>query len=136
MPIYKLIKDGAVVNTIVAEVSYFNTPSDEWDSYEEVIPPPPPAPAPAPEPAPAPPPPVTVSPVEFKLLFTSQERIAIKTARETDPVIDDFYSIVEDPRLTMVNMSLASTVDALSYLVSVGLITEARKAEILSGTLQ
>ena len=35
-----------------------------------------------------------VSPVEFKLLFTAQERVAIKAARGNDPVIDDFFSIM------------------------------------------
>jgi hypothetical protein len=82
------------------------------------------------EPEPAPP---RVSPVEFKLLFTVEERMAIKAARATDPVIDDFYDIVEDPRLTFVDLSLQSTQQALAYLVDQGLVTEERKAQILTG---
>lgn len=77
-----------------------------------------------------------VSPVEFKLLFTAQERVAIKAARATDPVIDDFYEVVEDSRLTHVDLGLASTRDAVAYLASKALITEARVSEILSGALQ
>src|SRR5574343_1577031 len=50
--------------------------------------------------------PPSVSPPEFKLLFTSNERVAIKAARSTDPVIADFMDIVEDPRLTTVNLAL------------------------------
>lgn len=76
-----------------------------------------------------------VSPVEFKLLFTSQERIAIKTARSTDPVIDDFYDIVEDPRLTFVDLGLQSTKDAIGYLQAKGLLTAERAVAILTGQL-
>lgn len=90
-------------------------------------------PAPWVEPSPAPP---QVTPVQFKLLFTPAERVAVKAARATDAMIDDFYEIVEDPRLTMVDFGLQSTVDGVGYLVSKGLITEARKAEILSGVLK
>lgn len=34
---------------------------------------------------------IRVSPVQYKLLFTSQERIAIRAERQTDAVIDDFF---------------------------------------------
>ncbi len=75
---------------------------------------------------------IKVSPVEFKLLFTAQERVAIKSARATDPVIDDFFDIVEDPRLTHVNLGLTSTQEALAYLEAQGLITTTRRQEILA----
>jgi hypothetical protein len=95
---------------------------------------------PAPEPAQAPI--ITpvqrpiVSPVEFKLLFTPQERVAIKSARAGDPVIDDFMEIVGDPRLTYVDLNLKSTQDALGYLVAKGILTNERKAQILEGKPQ
>jgi len=76
-----------------------------------------------------------VSPVEFKLLFTSAERVAIREARKTDPILDDFYDIVEDPRLTIVDFSLASVQGALDYLTITNLIAENRKAEILTGVM-
>lgn len=76
-----------------------------------------------------------VSPVEFKLLFTAPERVAIKAARATDPVIDDFFDIVEDPRLTFVDLGLQSTKDAIGYLRSMGLLTADRAAAILTGVL-
>ena len=94
------------------------------------------APAPTPEPTPAPTESPKVSPVEFKLLFTAGERVAIKAARATDPVIDDFFEIVEDPRLTHVNLGLQSTKDALVYLEVEGLITAERRQEILAGKIQ
>lgn len=74
-----------------------------------------------------------VSPVEFKLLFTSAERVGIRAARATDPVIDDFFDIVDDPRLTEVNLNLASTVGAVNYLATKDLIEQDRVDEILMG---
>jgi hypothetical protein len=49
---------------------------------------------------------IKVSPVEFKLLFTSPERIAIKQLIETDQAIEDFFSIIDDSRLTCVDLGL------------------------------
>lgn len=92
-----------------------------------------PAPTPSPEPVASS---KTVSPVEFKLLFTSAERIAIKAARENDAVVDDFFDIVDDPRLTYVDLGLQSTKDALAYLASKNLITIERREEILAGEVQ
>ena len=84
---------------------------------------------------------VSVSPVEFKLLFTSQERIGIRTLKATDPIIEDFWDIVDDPRLTQVNLGLQSTINGVSYavqqLVVEGIINaedaQTRISEILSG---
>lgn len=91
-----------------------------------------PAPTPQPEPTPTYP---KVRPVEFKMLFTSQERIAIKNARANDPVIDDFFDLVEDPRLTYVDLALQSVQDAVVYLANQSLIAPERVPEILSGQL-
>lgn len=82
-----------------------------------------------------------VSPVEFKLLFTSQERVAVKTIRTTDPVVDDFYDILEDPRLTIVDLGLESTIQGVTYMFSLLKValsysqeeTDLRVAEVLSG---
>lgn len=76
---------------------------------------------------------VRVSPIEFKLLFTFQERVAIKEERANDPIIDDFFEIVEDPRLTHVNLALESTKMAIQYLASKNLIAPERVEQILSG---
>lgn len=93
-----------------------------------------PTPLPDPEPQAATRP--IVSPIEFKLLFTSAERIAIQTARATDPIIDDFYDILDDPRLTEVNLGLTSTQNGVGYLAMQGLIAPERVAEILAGVAQ
>lgn len=77
--------------------------------------------------------PPKVSPIQFKLLFTAQERVAIRKARATDEILDDFFGIVEDQRLTYVDLALQSTQDALSYLVLTGLLTAARKEVVMRG---
>lgn len=89
-----------------------------------------------------------VSPVEFKLLFTSGERVAINAilAAKTDPVLSDFYSILDDPRLTGVDMALESNRNAVGYALTVAgaaqtppyteEVIAARRSEILSGVLK
>lgn len=84
-----------------------------------------------------------VGPVEFKLLFTSQERLTLKELRNTDAALADFFEIIEDPRLQYVDLSLGSTaagVDhCLSLLINAEIIaeseTDTRREQILSGTL-
>lgn len=101
----------------------------------------------APEQPQEPAPPATrrlqVSPPTFKLLFTSPERIAIRTARAyagDDPaqlqvkaVLDDWFEIVDDPRLTFVDLALPATIAGVQFLVTLGILTQARCDEILSG---
>ena len=142
MATYNLIKNDVVVNTIEADQSFIDQIKDQYDEIVEVVPP-------VPEFIDSPETDVSnilpfgpnglinpdfyiISPVQFKLLFTSEERVAIKSARTTDPVIDDFFDIIDDPRLSEVNLKLTSTIDALKYLVTKNLITEERKNQILN----
>lgn len=76
-----------------------------------------------------------VKPIEFKLLFTSAERIAIKNARATDEVIDDWYTILDDPKLDRVDLGYNGTIMAVDHLVSVGIINGDRKEQILNAQL-
>lgn len=129
---YNLIKNGKIVNTIVADAAYIATIQSNYDSIE-LVPDPvvePPAVVP-----PADPVPPKVSPVEFKLLFTPAERIAINTARASDAALEDFFSIIDDPRLSVVDLNLQSTKNGLDYLISKGLITTNRKTAILTGVI-
>lgn len=86
-----------------------------------------------PMPVPQTPIPPRVSPIQFKMLFTPQERLAIKTARADAPMLDDFFELIDDPRLTYVDLALQSVQGALAYLVELELLTEARVAEIIIG---
>lgn len=77
-----------------------------------------------------------ISPVEFKLLFTATERVAIKSAREGDPIIEDIFDILDDPRLTHVDLDLPSTAQSIGYLAHKGLIAPDRIGPILSAAPQ
>lgn len=87
-----------------------------------------------PEPV-APEPPVfvppTVSVIQYKMLFTSQERIAAKAS--VDPVIVDLQDLLNDPRTLTVNLALKSISDALDYMTTIKILAPGRKAEILTG---
>jgi hypothetical protein len=80
--------------------------------------------------------------VEFKLLFTSPERIAIKTS--SDAIVQDFFELVENQRIVnasdanrgLIDFGLQSTRDALGYMQGLGLLTEERVAEILTGVVK
>lgn len=95
---------------------------------------------PQPEPVPEPPQPEKiypkVSPVEFKLLFTSAERIAIKTARLTNPILEDAFEILEDTRLKEVDLGIKSNQELIAYMVTLGLLTQVRADQIISGVVQ
>jgi hypothetical protein len=78
--------------------------------------------------------PPTVSVIEYKLLFTVQERIATKNS--TDPVIVDLQELMNDARTTVVDLSLKSIQEALDYMTTLNILGAGRKAEILTGIVK
>lgn len=76
-----------------------------------------------------------VSPLEFKMLFTVQERIAIKEAKATDEILQDVFEILEDTRLTVVDLGLESTRGFIDYMATLGLLTTERVDKIKSGII-
>lgn len=82
--------------------------------------------------------PKEVDPITFKLLFTSAERVAAKALRASDPAIDDFWTILDDPRTRTVDMRIPSIQAIIEYTLTacnVGNVAE-RKAQILQGIIQ
>ncbi|WFS02767.1 hypothetical protein [Rhizobium tumorigenes] len=85
--------------------------------------------------------PPTVGPMQFQLLFAPMERVTAMALRKTDPVIDSFWQMIDDPRMTAVDLSLKSVQDAIEYMLTkvkaagVSLDVAARKAAILTGQL-
>lgn len=86
---------------------------------------------------------IIVTAVEFKLLFSSAERITLKKLRASDEVLEDFFDLIEDPQLSHVRLGLPSTQSAVAYcvekLVDANKIDASEKqkrlSEILSGQL-
>lgn len=74
-----------------------------------------------------------LSTIQFVLLFTAAERVALRAARSTDPIIDDLFIILEDKRLTSVDMNSTTVKDAISYFVLKSFLTQPRADTILSG---
>lgn len=77
-----------------------------------------------------------VTPVEFKTLFTIQERIAIRELRKTDPIVEEFMDIIDDPRCTLIMLNTQGTLDGLNYLVLKEVILESRVQEIIEAKIQ
>jgi hypothetical protein len=69
--------------------------------------------------------------VQFMLLFTPAERIAVRGS--ADPGIVDWFAILNDPQFEGVNLASKGCADALSYLVLRSILTAERKAAILKG---
>jgi len=87
-------------------------------------------PAPAPAPAPASAGPRELSRVQFLLLFTPAERIAIRAS--TDPGVVDWMLILNDPQFDSVDLRDPACSAALAYLVSKSLLTADRRTAILA----
>jgi hypothetical protein len=68
--------------------------------------------------------------VDFIDRFTAQERIAVRAARATDPIIDDFLDLGE--KRGAVLLSSPRLAGALDYMIGTGLIAADRKAEVLA----
>jgi hypothetical protein len=51
-------------------------------------------------------------------------------------VIDVWYEIIDDPRLTEINLGHSGTIEGVTFLETQGLIGSGRAAEILAGQNQ
>jgi hypothetical protein len=87
-----------------------------------------------------------LSPPALKLRYTSPERVAMRAKRLTDPVLDDFFLLLDDPRLDSVDLNSKSVQDGIQYSLTVigpqmtpvytADIIAARLDAMLSGTPQ
>ena len=66
---------------------------------------------------------------QFLLQFTPEERAAFRAAALTDSSVADFQQLAQAAQEVISNDPM--TIAGMNYLVSVGLLTEARKNEIL-----
>ena len=93
-----------------AERSPWNAETLQWD----------PVPAPV----------VVLSPGAFLQRFTASERIAIRARRATDAYLDDFLDLLN--HATEIRSDDQDVIDGMNRVVASGLLTAARRAEILS----
>lgn len=70
---------------------------------------------------------------EFLMLFTSEERVAIRAERNNDPIVSDFFSVLEISEF--IDVKEDTTINGINYLVSKNLLTPQRAAVILKGKL-
>lgn len=87
-----------------------------------------------------------VSPMDFQMSFTVAEEVAIKKLVNGDLAADPpiavneniavWWNRLNNPKLTEVNLGLPSVQQALAYLVTLGILTEDRKTQILSAQIQ
>lgn len=71
-----------------------------------------------------------ITKLAFKQRFTTEERIAIRTAASVNPIVYDFQDLVDSA--TYIDLERPDTVAAVNALEQYGLIAEGRAAEILS----
>lgn len=74
------------------------------------------------------------SPMEFLLLLTLAEQAAIRAAAPSDPQVGILVSMVDDTRLTFVDLTHPTVVEAIQYLAGKpALLTADRAARVLAG---
>lgn len=79
---------------------------------------------------PAAPPETQMSKLAFLRRITQAERIAIRAARATDPVIEDAEQLMS--LADVIDVSDPDTIEYVGYLVQKGLLTQERATEVLA----
>lgn len=72
----------------------------------------------------------TISALAFKQRLTGTERMAIRAAAATDPVITDFLDLLDTPGQGIIELDNPDTVAGMAYLVAHSLLTADRAAAI------
>ena len=69
--------------------------------------------------------------LDFLRRFTPQERITARQAAKTDPIMEDFYALLE--MAAQVHNDDADVLAGMGYMVQMGYITAERRTEVLYG---
>lgn len=70
---------------------------------------------------------------DFWGLFQQSERVAIRALVPGDGIVDDFMKIVKDPRVNKIDTQDKIVTDFLKHLVTLTVITNARRKKIEAG---
>lgn len=75
------------------------------------------------------------TPPEFLLLLTLLERVSIRAASGTDVVIGEVLRMIDDPRVTFIDLTNPSVIEAIGYLTTTDpqLLTTNRASRVLAG---
>lgn len=74
------------------------------------------------------------SPMQFLLTLTGAEQVAIRKAAVTDPYVQVLVQMVDDPRLTFVDLKHPTVIESIQYLAGApALLTADRVARVLAG---
>ena len=74
-----------------------------------------------------------LTPTQFKLCFTVQERVLINRAKKLDEVVQVAFEILDDQKLEEVHLDKKCTTDTVDYLVAIGCITHDRGIDVKAG---
>jgi hypothetical protein len=74
-----------------------------------------------------------VTRLAFKQRFTTEERIAIRDAAQTNPLVYDFEDLVN--AATYIDLQRSDTINAVNAIEQAGLIAEGRAVEILTAPI-
>lgn len=72
----------------------------------------------------------TTTKLEYLRRFTTEERVAIRSAAASNPVLDDYLKLMELAQ--EINLDDPDTVAAVAMLEQAGLIASGRAAEVLA----
>ncbi len=141
MPSFALIKNNIVENVIVADQEFATTLTSQYDHVIDVsdgragigaeydgtdfVTPPAPEPTPDPEPTPK-----QYTQLEYQSLFTLAELVAVEVAAGTDPTLRVLQRMQQ--AATYISLADPRTLQGMQYLVSAGILTQARYDEILT----
>lgn len=92
--------------------------------------PPEPKPVPPPEPEPEPAPDMRITRLAFLNRFLMEERISIRTAASSDPVVADFLSLVD--AASWIDLGRTDTQQGIGLLVAKNMLSQSRGDEILT----
>lgn len=62
-----------------------------------------------------------ISPIDFMLRLPATTRVAIRAS--TDPVVQDWLRLLDDPRLLALDMNATATLSVVDYLQTKGLLS-------------
>lgn len=78
--------------------------------------------------------PIRITKLAFKQRLTQTERIAIRAAASSNPVVYDFLDILDSA--TFVDLQRQDTIDGINAMESAGLLAVGRATEILNAPVQ